>query len=136
MTEEIADDDALLRRVADNPDLLSRSPNGAIRPSSVSMKPHGTDGRLSVDVRRMLASPSKPEDVLTAHPASGLVEFRALAARDLELVVAHDPLPANRAHANITGFAALSRKQAKRVQRELAKAAVWIRMPAGALHDG
>jgi hypothetical protein len=59
-----------------------------------------------------------------------LVEFVARVPIELDLQVEHAPLPANPAHADISGFDALSRARAKRARRELAKAARWICMPA------
>ena len=136
MTEPIDDNDALLRRVADNPHQWKQYPDGSIRPTSPTMKPHSEDGGLSVDVRRLLADPRQPESVLAELPDHGLVEFRARVARAHGLDVDHDPLPENPAHGNITGFAALLPKEAKRIQKEMAKAATWVSMPAGAPNRG
>lgn len=136
MTEAIDDDDALLRRVADNPYQWKRAADGSIRPTSPTMKPHSDDGGLSVDVRRLLDDPKQPQSVLAELPGHGLVEFRARVPRSHGLAVDHDPLPENYAHGNITGFAELPPKEAKRIQKEMAKAATWVRMPAGAARDG
>ncbi len=136
MTEAIGDDDALLRRVADNPHQWKQYPDGSIRPTSPTMKPHDEDGGLSVDVRRLLADPKAPESAVGEFPHHGLVEFRAHVPRSHGLAVDHDPLPDNYAHGNITGFTEVSPKVAKRIQKEMAKAATWVRMPAGAPGDG
>lgn len=131
MTEEIRSEDALLRRIADRPEeMWSRMADGTARPSSASMKPHPSDRGLSVDVRRLLPDRTQPTSVLDATPAHGLVEFRAADAFDLNLKVQHGPLPENTAHANVTGFDGMGKSAAKRAQKELAKTAAWVCMPA------
>ena len=99
------------------------------------MKPHPEDGRLSVDLRRLLPDSANPMAVLEGVPGSGLAEFQAAAPRANGLEVEHTPLEENVAHADIRGFEGMSRNEAKRAQKGLAEAAAWIRMPAGAL-DG
>jgi hypothetical protein len=132
VTQEIGGQDVLLRRVPDQPALWTTAEDGTIRPSSAAMKPAGEDGGLSVDVRRLLPDPRNPLSVLSELPSHGLAELRATQVRDQGLEVIHDPLPDNYAHANIVGFGEMSRSQAKRAQKELARAAAWVRMPAGA----
>ncbi len=97
------------------------------------MKPSSEDGGLSVDVRRLLGDPSDPASVLPSDAGLGLAEFAAAVPRANRLEVAHAPLEGNGAHADIRGFAEMSRKEAKRAQKALAEAAAWVRMPAGAL---
>jgi hypothetical protein len=126
---EIADEDWLLRRVANRPDLIKRD-GDAVRPSSVAFRPAGQDGKISVDIRNLLEDPSDPVAVLEDHPDHGLVELRAGVPRSLGMEVEHDPLPDNNAHGNIVGVDALARAERKRVSRELALRAVWIRQPA------
>ena len=132
MTEHIADGDALLRRVADQPNLWKRDGGGIVRPTSAAMKPHGADAGLCVDVRRLLADPADPTSVLASFPRHGLAEFTAEVPRSLGLRVHHAPLEENPAHANVTGFDELTRAEAKRVQREIALKSAWVRMPATA----
>lgn len=135
MTEPIDDGDALLRRIPDRPAQWTKRPDGTARPTSAAMKPHSEGGGLSVDVRRLLPDPANPLAVLEGVPGLGLAEFQAAVPRANGLQVEHTPLEENDAHADIRGFEAMSRKEAKRAQKALAEAAAWIRMPAGAL-DG
>lgn len=126
---EIEDDDALLRRVPDNPDLVKRK-GAVVRPSSVAFKPSDTDGGISVDVRRLLDDPTDPLAVLDGLPTHGLVELRASVVRDNGHTVHHAPLDGNPAHANIILQDGLDKKEQARAQRELALASAWIREPA------
>lgn len=130
--EQVKDSDALLRRVPSNPDMWSRGADGSIRPSSAAFAPHPDDLKLSVDMRRLIADPADPCAVLDQDHRAGLSELFARLPRSLGLDVVHAPLRGNRAHANVDGFEALSRGPRKRVQKELAKGATWIRMPTGA----
>jgi hypothetical protein len=125
---EIPADDALLRRVANVPDMVKRI-GGLVRPSSVVFKPHPEDGAVSVDVRRLLPVPGNPLSVLAGFPEHGLVELLASTVRQLGLEVSHVPLPQNPAHANIEGLPDLTKAERKRSQRELALAAAWVRQP-------
>lgn len=133
MTEEIEPEDALLRRVRNDPNLWTEK-EGQLRVSSAAMSPHPEDARLSVDARKLIPDPNDP---LTApcrtegNADDGLAEFFARVALDLGLAAHHDPQPGDAAHVNLTGFDSMPRKQAKRVQRELAKSATWVREPAG-----
>jgi hypothetical protein len=129
---EIDDEDCLLRRVANRPDLVKRD-GGVVRPSSVAFRPAGEDDKISVEVRRLLENPSDPLSTLADYPDHGLVEFRAGVPRGLGLDVEHDPLPGNNAHGNIVGLSGLARPERKRLFRELALHAVWVRQPAVAL---
>jgi len=124
-TVEIVADDALLRRVV--PGLVTRQ--GTVRPTSVVFKPHPDDGAVSVDVRRLLPVPGDPLSVLAGFPEYGLVELLASTVRGAGLQVFHAPLADNPAHANIVGLADMSRAESKRLQRELAKKAAWVREP-------
>ena len=130
MTERVEDEDALLRRVPDKPDLWKRQKDGTVRPSSVAFKPHSADAGVSVDVRRLLADPRRPPE-----PAggAGLAEVTAGVVRELELDVEHDPIPENAAHANIIGMGPLPPAQAKRLQQALAMRCAWVQMPASAM---
>lgn len=136
--EQVNDADALLRRIPSNPDMWSRGADGSIRPSSAAFAPHPDDLKLSVDVRRLIADPADPCAVLDRDQdrQAGLSELFARLPRSLDLDVVHAPLRGNPAHANIDGFEALSRGPRKRVQKELAKGATWIRMPVGATASG
>lgn len=134
MIEHIDDSDALLRRIPDQPgQLWTRRPDGTARPSSASMKPSSDDGGLSVDVRRLLSDPAVPTSVLEDGSGLGLAEFEAGVPRANRLDVEHSPIEGNDAHANVRGFEAMSKNEAKRAQKALAEAAAWIQMPAGAL---
>lgn len=134
MTEHIDDGDALLRRIPDRPkELWTRRADGTARPTSASMKPSSEDSGLSVDVRRLLPDPAVPTSVFGGASGLGLAEFAAVVPRTNGLEVEHSPLDGNRAHADIRGFDAMSRKEAKRAQKALAESAAWIQMPAGAL---
>lgn len=97
------------------------------------MKPSSEDGGLSVDVRRLLPDPAVPTSVLEDGSSLGLAEFTAVVPRDNGLDVDHNPLEGNDAHADIRGFEAMSKKEAKRAQKALAEAAAWIQMPASTL---
>jgi hypothetical protein len=130
---DVQPEDALLRRVADAPAMWTRADDGTVRPTSAAMKPHDADAGLSVDIRCLLDDPGDPLVAINGFPGYGLAELEARVPFDLDLAVIHEPLDDNAAHANIVGFERLSKSQAKRVQRELAKAAAWICMPAGAL---
>ncbi len=131
--EPIADDDWLLRRILDQPERMwTRQEDGALRPSSAAFKPAQVDGGLSVDVRRLLPDPSNPTSVLDDQHDSGLVEFNAAQARKASLDVVHTPLTERYSHADVVGFAGLAKPVAKRLQRELAKRAVWVKHPASA----
>lgn len=131
MEEEVAADDALLRRIPDKPDMWTDGE--VVRPSSAAMKPADADGGLSVSIRRLLDDPAEPLSALDGQPDGyGLTEIHARDAFDLELDVEHAPLPEDIAHANICGFDRFTKSRAKRLQKELALAAVWIRMPEGA----
>lgn len=133
MTELIADDDALLRRVKDHPGALwILDDNGRKRPTSGAMKPATTDGGVSVDVRRLLDDPTEPLSSLEGDLDAGLVEFRASVPRLLGLAVEHMPIAANPAHANVFGFEKLSRSKSQRVRKTLAERAVWVKEPASA----
>lgn len=131
-TAEINDEDCLLRRVANRPDLVKRD-GDIVRPSSVAFNPAREDGNISVEIRKLLEDPTQPLAVLSEFPEHGLVELRAEAPRGLGLEVVHDPLPDNEAHGNIIGLADMARAERKRLTRELALRAVWIREPAVAL---
>lgn len=137
MKQAIEPDDALLRRVTNDPNLWTRK-EGRLRVSSAAMSPHPEDGLLSVDARKLIPEPSDP---LTAPcldqgaPEDGLAELVTRVVLDLGLSANHDAQPDNPAHVNIKGFETMSAKQAKRAQRELAKKATWIREPAGAAQD-
>ncbi len=134
MTENIEDSDALLRRIPDRPEQLwTKRADGTTRPTSASMKPSSEDGRLSVDVRRLLPNPTDPTSVLGVEAGLGLAEFAAAVPRANGLEVELSPLEQNEAHADIRGFDVMSKKQAKRAQKALAEAAAWVQMPAGAL---
>lgn len=129
---EIDDEDCLLRRVANRPDLVKRD-GDVVRPSSVAFRPAGLDDKISVEIRKLLKEPSDPLSTLADHPDHGLVEFRAGLPRSLGLDVEHDPLPDNDAHGNIVGLGGLARSERKRLSREMALRAVWVRQPAVAL---
>ena len=129
---EIDDPDCLLRRVANHPDLVKRD-GGVVRPSSVAFRPANEDDKISVEIRKLLEEPANPLSTLAEHPDHGLVEFRAELPRSLGLDVEHDPLPGNHAHGNIVGMSELARSERKRLSRELALRAVWVRQPAVAL---
>ncbi len=135
MTEPIEPDDALLRRVRNDPNLWTEK-EGTLRVSSAAMSPHSGDSGLSVDARKLIPDPRDP---LTApcldeaEGGDGLAELFARVALNFGLSADHEPLPANRAHVNITGFETMTTSRAKRVQKELAKSATWVREPAGAL---
>jgi len=134
LTETIESDDALLRRVKDDPNLWTEK-GGELRVSSAAMSPHPEDQALSVDVRRLIPDPRDPltaPSVVAGEVADGVVELFARAAERLGLAVKHEPLPENYAHADITGFDQMRRKEAKRAQRELAKTASWVREPVSA----
>lgn len=133
MTESIDDADALLRRIPDRPAQWTKRSDGTARPTSASMKPSSEDGGLSVDVRRLLDDPTDPTSVLNGLSEFGLAEFEAAVPRTNGLEVEHTPLSENHAHADIRGFEAMSKKDAKRAQKALAEAAAWIQMPPGAL---
>lgn len=129
--EDIDNDDALLRRIPDQPSMWTRK-GGGVRPTSASLQPSDDDGGLSVDVRRLISDPAAPTSVLGEHPLHGLVEFAAGAVRQLDLEVEHAPLSGRYSHANVTGFPA-GTAESLRVRRNLAKTAVWVQMPPGAL---
>ncbi len=133
MTEPIADEDALLRRVKDQPGALwVLEKDGRKRPTSGAMKPSASNRGLSVDVRRLLENPTEPRSSLAEGPEAGLVEFRAKVPRALGLEVEHEPIDANPAHANVVGFERLSRSQSQRARKTLAERAVWVQEPASA----
>ena len=125
---EISDDDWLLRRVPNVPNMVKRD-GELVRPTSVVFKPHSVDGAVSVDVRRLLPAPGDPLTVLEDFPEHGLVELLAGAVTSAGLTVSHAPVPGNHAHANIEGLGALTKAEQKRSQRELALAAAWVRHP-------
>ena len=129
---EIEDEDALLRRVANKPDMVKRD-GQAVRPTSAVFKPASEDGGISVDVRKLLVDPTEPLSVLTETPEHGLVELRARVPRANQLDVVHTPQAGNPAHADIVNLGDLSRPLQKRARRELALASVWVRQPAVAL---
>lgn len=130
---DIEDEDALLRRVANHPDMVKR---GEGRPTSAAFKPSERDGGLSVDVRRLLPDATDPTSVLDQYPEHGLVELRAAAPRELGLDVIHDPLPENYAHANIVPEAQMDRAAQRRAYRELARrCTAWVRLPAHAVES-
>lgn len=126
--EHIRDEDALLRRVPDQPSMISRQA-GTVRPTSGAFQPARVDGGLSVDIRRLLADPRAPELVLGNRPEDGLVELLARVPRGAGLDVEHAPLATNAAHANVLGWDRFSRTARKRIQRELALATAWVRQP-------
>lgn len=133
----IGDGDALLRRVANRPNMVKRE-GDVVRPTSAVFNPAREDGGVSVDVRRLLADPSDPVSVLDSTPEHGLVELRAAVPRGLglDLDVVHAPEPGNPAHANIVGLPELQKAARKRASRELALACAWVRQPglaAGAI---
>ncbi len=99
MNENVEDDDALLRRVADKPDLWKRTDDGTVRPTSVAFKPHNADGGVSVELRRLLPDPTAPLSVLDSFSTHGLAELFAAAVRSVGLDVVSDPLPESAAHA-------------------------------------
>ena len=131
--ESVVPDDALLRRVPDQTPSMWKQDEEGIRPTSAAMKPSQRDAGLSVDIRRLLPDPAQPTTVLAEFPTHGLAEFRASVPIGLGLEVHHAPQDDNAAHANVVGFDGFSKSQAKRLQKRLAEAAVWIQMPAGAL---
>jgi hypothetical protein len=130
--ETIADDDWLLRRIPDQPERMWTRTGGALRPSSAALKPAQTDGGMSVDVRRLLPDPREPLTVLEGQNDSGLIEFRAQQPRNAGLDVVHSPLPNRYSHADVVGLDSLNKPVAKRFLRELAKQAVWVKMPTSA----
>ena len=130
---EIKDDDALLRRVANKPNMFKHE-GAVVRPSSAAFKPAGQDGGISVDVRRLLPDPSDPLSPLEGLPEHGLVELRATVPRANGHDVVHAPLKDNDAHANIFPAAGLGKADQRRAQREMALASVWIRQPSGAMN--
>lgn len=134
MSEEISSQEALLRRIPNVPNLWTEGSDGQVRVSSAAMSPSTEDGGLSVNVRRLLECPADPADEMLGESVDGvgLAEFFASVAYDQGLDVEHAPLPDNWAHANVAGFHQMTRNRAKRAQRELAKAAAWVRMPADA----
>jgi hypothetical protein len=81
-----------------------------------------------------MSSSVDPAEIMIGSSAdgAGLAEFFAVVAYDQGLDVLHAPLPDNEAHANVVGFDRMTGNRAKRAQRELAKAAAWVRMPADA----
>ena len=123
-----------MRRIPNVPNLWTEGSHGQIRVSSAAMSPSTEDGGLSVNVRRLLDCPADPADEMlgSSIDGSGLAEFFASVAYSQQLDVEHAPLPDNKAHANVAGFHRMTGNRAKRAQRELAKAAAWIRMPADA----
>jgi hypothetical protein len=125
---EILDDDALLRRVANRPNMV-KAAGDVVRPTSAAFKPSSEDGGISVEVRRFLADPTDPFSVLAELPEHGLVELRAAEPRTLGLTVDHDPLEHSPSHANINGLPGLEKPEARRVARQLALASVWVRQP-------
>lgn len=124
----IEDEDSLLRRVANSPDMMKRD-GDVTRPSSAAFKPHDEDGAVSVDVRKLLANPAEPLSVLADLPEHGLVEIYAGKVREVGLDAVHEPLPKNPAHGNIIGLGAMGKSGQRRAQRELALAAVWVCQP-------
>ncbi len=130
--EEIADEDWLLRRIPDQPERMWTRTGGRLRPSSAAFKPSAAGSGLSVDVRRLLPDPREPVSVLGDQHDSGVVEFKAAEPRTAGLDVVHTPLPERYSHADLVGFATLAKPAAKRLQRELAKRAVWVKQPASA----
>lgn len=115
-TAEVFDEDSLLRRVANSPDMMKRAGDLA-RPSSAAFKPHDEDGAVSVDVRKRLPDPGRPLDVLAELPEHGLVELLARKVREVGLDVVHAPLPENPSHGNITGLGALGKAAQRRAAR-------------------
>jgi hypothetical protein len=133
LTEPIADEDALLRRVKDHPGKLwILEQDGTKRPTSGAMKPAASDDGLSVDVRRLLEDPADPLSSLAGDSDAGLVEFRANVPRLLGLDVEHAPTAVNPAHANVVGLEHLSRSKSQRARKTLAERAVWVKEPASA----
>lgn len=130
--ESIADADALLRRVPNNPQHWERAIDGSLRVSSAVFARSKEDAGVSVDVRRLLDDPGQPELALSDRVEHGLIEFTAARVRRQGLDVEHAPVPGNYAHANIIDFPE-SKKERKRVRLELAKGPyAWVRHPAGA----
>jgi hypothetical protein len=127
-SSEIGDGEALLRRIANKPNMLKRD-GDVVRPTSAAFKPAGSDGGVSVDVRSLLPDPGVPTSVLALFPGQGLVELSARGVRERALDVVHAPLSDNDAHANIIGWDRMSKPDQKRAQRELALAAAWVRQP-------
>lgn len=125
---EIEDEDALLRRVANRPNMVKQD-GGVFRPTSAAFKGAKADGGLSVDVRRLLPDPTRPETAVDAFPEHGLVELRAGSVRELDLEVLHDPIAENYAHGNIFPTDGMSRAAQGRACRELALKCVWVRQP-------
>lgn len=130
--EAIADEDWLLRRIADQPERMWTRKGGALRPSSAALKPSSVDAGLSVDIRRLLADPGEPASVLGDREEDGLVEFQAATPRTAGLDVLHAPLPDRYSHADVIGFERLEKAVAMRFRRELAKIAVWVKQPTSA----
>lgn len=130
--EVIADDDGLLRRIPDQPERMWTRRSGRLRPSSAALKPASSDGGLSVDVRRLLPDPADPAAALGNRTDDGLIEFRAAVPRSSGLDVTHTPLPERYSHADVIGWAQLGKAAAKRIQRELALRAAWVKHPASA----
>lgn len=124
----VQDEDSLLRRVANSPNMMKRE-GEVTRPSSAAFKPHDEDGAVSVDIRKLLVNPGEPMDVLAELPEHGLVEIYAGKVREVGLDVVHQPLPQNPAHGNIVGLQGMGKSGQRRAQRELALAAVWVCQP-------
>jgi len=130
--EEIVDEDALLRRIPDQRGNMWTRKNGRLRPSSAALKPSDSAAGLSVNVRRLLPNPSDPASALGKRMDDGLVEFPAAVPRAAGLDVMHAPLPDRYSRANVIGWAQLDKPAAKRIQRELALRAAWVKHPASA----
>jgi hypothetical protein len=95
---EIADDDTLYRRLA--PNGHHTKPDGSV--SSNAYKLNGRpDPAISVDLARL----SSPEEsaARALRPGYGIGAITARSAKDLGLVVRHDPTPENPSHSIIEG---------------------------------
>ncbi|MBI2691705.1 MAG: hypothetical protein HYX29_07175 [Solirubrobacterales bacterium] len=100
---EIADEDALLHRIPNNPDMTTSTDNGKRRPSTASFKPTGEDQAISVHLRRLIPDPAEPLTVLDPelHEGCGLVEFAARIPRELGFGVDHTPTIADPSHGSV-----------------------------------
>ena len=108
----------ILRRIPPGK-IVKKDPNQ--RPQSDNFSNHPTGTGTSVSI---LVEGSDPLDVLEGHEGFGLVSLTVQDIRDAGLGIVRHPTSDDPNHAHIQG------EKNRHVKRRLAKAAVWIVLPA------
>ncbi|HTA98829.1 MAG TPA: hypothetical protein VK730_14450 [Solirubrobacteraceae bacterium] len=133
---EIADEDDLLRRVPNDPKLITRASDGTTRPSSAALTLRDGEVGCSVDILGRLPDPGAPLTVLTGHdPNWGVATCTAGDARADQLHrVVGKPELGDEAHAEVIPTAT-TRKAQKRNFKALAEKMTFLRDPVMAPPD-